>query len=454
MLLTSAFLASACDAVVSGPLQTFDGVVTDSRKPCAGALFVALRGENFDGHDYVADAIAAGATGVLASQPIKTPKNVALFIVEDTLVALQRMAKAHRARFTGSVVAITGSNGKTSTKQMTASVLCAHFGEDAVLSTVGSLNNHIGVPLTLLRLTETHRVAVVEMGMNHFDELSLLTALATPDIAAITNAGPAHLEGVGSLMGVAKAKGEIFEGLKPDGVAVINADDEFAAYWRVVARNFKQTLFGFSLNATMRGEITQADSFAIHYSADSQPMTVSMALPGRHNQMNALAVASIAKALNVSTASLKLGLESATNVAGRLTQYKLGQRVTLIDDSYNANPASMRAAAAILCAATPPRILVLGDMAELGDGAINLHRELASFFASQPIDHIFTHGAQFGAVNAAFAGKAKHFDQINDLNDAALRACAGGATLLAKGANSMRMGRVIAYLKEKLKETA
>ncbi|MGL5001560.1 MAG: UDP-N-acetylmuramoyl-tripeptide--D-alanyl-D-alanine ligase, partial [Casimicrobium sp.] len=340
MRLTSEFLAYACAARVIGPAQMFDAVVTDSRKPCPRALFVALKGESFDGHDYVAKAIEAGATGVLVSRDVVAPPHVVVLRVDDTLRALQYMAKAHRERFSGRIVAITGSNGKTSTKQMTASVMRAAFGDAAVLATEGSLNNHIGVPLTLLRLNEAHKIGVIEMGMNHFHELSLLTSLAMPDVAAITNAGPAHLEGVGSLLGVAKAKGEIFEGLQGNGIAVINADDEFAAYWRVIARDVKQSLFGFSKSASMRGDIGANGEFTIAYDAGKPPISIAMSLPGRHNQMNALAVAAIAKTLNVPSDALKRGLETARNVVGRLTKVSLADDVTAIDDSYNANPAS------------------------------------------------------------------------------------------------------------------
>ncbi len=453
MQLTSEFLANACGATLTGSARTFDSVVTDSRKSCVGGLFVALTGENFNGHDFVSQAIAAGAQGVLVSADVEVAADITVLRVEDTLLALQAMAKAHRARFAGRVVGITGSNGKTTTKQLTASVLRAHFGESAVLATEGSLNNHFGVPLTLLRLTAEHRAAVIEMGMNHFDEISLLTKIARPHIAVVTNAGPAHLEGVGSLMGVAKAKGEIFEGLADDGVAIINADDEYNAYWRVVARDHRQIEFGSSARAHVTANLAEGKPFAITWRDNHEAVAIALPLPGQHNRMNALAVAAVARALSIPTSALKAGLESASNVSGRLTQVFLPRGVTVFDDSYNANPASMRAAASVLCQSPRERILVLGDMAELGDESLALHRQLASHVAALPIDRVLTCGAKFASVNDAFNGKAMCYSDTTSLSDALIATVDAGSTILVKGANSMQMWRVVEALRANLKET-
>jgi UDP-N-acetylmuramoyl-tripeptide--D-alanyl-D-alanine ligase len=452
MLLTSTFLAAACGAQVSGPQRTFDSVVTDSRMSCEGGLFVALRGENFDGNQYVAQAIAAGARGVLVSSKVTLNSDVCVLTVDDTLLALQAMARAHRARFTGHVVGITGSNGKTTTKQLAASVLRAHFGESTVLATEGSLNNHFGVPLTLLRLTAQHRAAVIEMGMNHFNEISLLTRIAQPHVAVITNAAPAHLEGVGSMMGVAKAKGEIFEGLVPSGVAVINADDEYNAYWRVVAREFTQYEFGVASRGHVTGVLDTSAPFEIVWRGTDHPVVVNLPLRGTHNRMNALAVAAVARALDIPNSALKQGLESANNVAGRLTELTLGSGVTVLDDSYNANPASMRAAAHVLCDAPSPRVLVLGDMAELGANSAALHRQLAVYIAALPIDRVLTCGAKFAAVNDAFEGKATSFTDVASLGAELGASATAGTTILVKGANSMQMWRVLDALRMKMKE--
>lgn len=452
MQLTSRFIANATAARVSGAEQTFQSVVTDSRKPCSRGVFVALRGENFDGNDYVSNAIASGATGVVVSRDVDVPGHVTVFRVDDTLLALQALGRAQRDRFQGHVIGITGSNGKTTTKQMTASVMSAHFGADAVLSTEGSLNNHFGVPLTLLRLTEAHKVAVIEMGMNHFGEISLLTKIARPHVAVITNAGPAHLEGVGSLMGVAKAKGEIFEGLENGGVAVINADDEYNAYWRVTARDFKQIEFGTSARAQTYGVSSSDDTLRIGYRDSGETVDVHLPLPGKHNQMNALAVASVARALSVPMSAVKAGLETARNVVGRLTAMSLPSGTRVYDDSYNANPASIRAAADVLCSNPAPRYLVLGDMAELGDDAIALHRSLAQHLGALPIDGVFTCGRKFAEVNDAFAGRAKAFVDHDALASALLPLCTPKATVLVKGANSMQMWKVIRALEAMMKD--
>jgi UDP-N-acetylmuramoyl-tripeptide--D-alanyl-D-alanine ligase len=453
MLLTSEFVAQACDARMSGPAQTFASVVTDSRKPCVGGLFVALRGDTFDGNDFVDKAVAAGATGVLVSKDISLPATTTTFRVEDTLLSLQALGAAQRARFSGQIVGITGSNGKTTTKQMTASVLRAHYGDDAVLATEGSLNNHFGVPLTLLRLTAQHKAAVIEMGMNHFDEISLLTKIARPHVAAITNAGPAHLEGVGSLMGVAKAKGEIFEGLDPNGTAIINADDEYNAYWRVVARDFKQIEFGSAARAHVRGNVRDGGALTIIEVAANASIDVALPMPGAHNRMNALAVAAIARALGISSNAVKTGLESASNVVGRLTRITLPNGTQVYDDSYNANPASIRAAVDVLCSELAPRYLVLGDMAELGEDTIELHRALAQHLARLPIDRVFTCGAKFAQVNEAFVGKASNFADHATLAQALEPLCTANATVLVKGANSMQMWEVIRALESKKKES-
>ncbi len=452
MQLTSEFIAQSSGAHVVGAARVFSSVVTDSRKSCANGLFVALKGDTFDGNDYVAQAIESGATGVLVSRAVSAPSHVSVFRVDDTLLALQAVARAQRQRFSGRVVGITGSNGKTTTKQMTASVLRAHFGGDAVLATEGSLNNHFGVPLTLLRLTEQHRAAVIEMGMNHFDEISLLTRIARPHVAVITNAAPAHLEGVGTLLGVAKAKGEIFDGLEPGGVAVINADDEYNAYWRVAAREFTQIEFGASPRAQVRGNIASAGELDIEFANSDQRIAVSLPMPGIHNRMNALAVAAVGKALGLSMKEIKTGLESSSNVAGRLTTLRLPNGMLVYDDSYNANPGSMRAAANVLCSDPAPRFLVLGDMAELGDNAVDLHRSLARDIATLPIERVLTCGEKFAAVNDGFAGLATNYADVEALSKALYPLCRADAVMLVKGSNSMQMGRVIGLVASMMKE--
>lgn len=442
----SAFLAEACSAQISGPAQNFASVSTDGRTVRPGALYVALSGENFDGHRFVTQAIAAGATGVLVSQSVECDGNVTVLQVTDTLKALQDMAHASRLAFDGPVVAVTGSNGKTTTKEMIASVLREQYGADAVLATVGNLNNHIGVPLTLLARKPSHRVAVIEMGMNHFGEIELLTKLAEPTIAVITNAGPAHLEGVGSMEGVAEAKGEIFAGLRDNGAAVINADDAFAPYWQVLTRTRKRINFGLNSKAIVNGQYTPPHH--LHIQIDAVHCVVHLPQEGAHNAANALAAVAVGHALALPMETIQLGLESAGNVGGRLTKRPFVNGTTLIDDSYNANPASMLAAAQVLLAHASPRILVVGDMGELGDLSVRLHEELVRDFQQLDLDDVFTLGSRMRQAARSLGVDGQSFDDVESLADNLFPRLTPGATLLVKGSRSMAMERVIEKLEK------
>ena len=443
----SDFLASACAAKVSGPTQQFTSVSTDSRTLQPGALYVALRGESFDGHRFVAQAIRAGAIGVLVSQPVESSAEITVMQVANTLIALQQMAHASRLTFDGPVIAVTGSNGKTTTKEMIAAVLRAHYGAGAVLATTGNLNNHIGVPLTLLARKPSHKVAVIEMGMNHLGEIALLSHLAEPTIAVITNAAPAHLEGVGSLVGVAEAKGEIFDGIRADGVAVLNADDYFLPYWQVLNRERAVTTFGIASAANVTGK-PGISSGQMVLNSIASPSTVEVQLPveGEHNVSNALAAVAVARTLGIPDATVKRGLEATVNVAGRLTSRPFINGTTLIDDSYNANPASMRAAAQVLVAHAAPRYLVLGDMGELGSTTEQLHESLARDLSQLPLDGVFTLGPKMKRVAPIFGSQCQAFDDIDPLAQSLFPRLTKGATLLVKGSRSMATERVIKKL--------
>ena len=441
---SSAFLAEACAAKISGPARNFASVSTDSRTVQAGALYVALSGENFDGHRFVVQAIAAGASGVLVSQPVECNSSITVLQVSDTLKALQDMAHASRLAFDGPVVAVTGSNGKTTTKEMIASVLREQYGADAVLATVGNLNNHIGVPLTLLARKPSHRVAVIEMGMNHFGEIAMLTKLAEPTIAVITNAGPAHLEGVGSIEGVAEAKGEIFAGLRGEGVAVINADDAFAAYWQVLTRTRERVSFGLNSKAIVSGQFTQPNRLNIQI--DSAQCAIELRQEGAHNAANALAAAAVGHALSIPMVTIQRGLESAGNMRGRLTTRPFVNGTTLIDDSYNANPASMRAAAHVLLSHASPRILVVGDMGELGELSDQLHEELVRDIQQLYFDDVFTLGSRMKQAARTVGIAGQSFEDLESLADSLFPSLTPGATLLVKGSRSMDMERVIEKL--------
>ena len=445
----SDFLAKASGARVSGPTQQFTSVSTDTRSLQPGALYVALHGENFDGNRFVEQAVKAGATGILVSQLVDTSAQITVMHVADTLIALQQMAHASRLEFDGPVIAVTGSNGKTTTKEMIAAVLRAHYGADAVLATTGNLNNHIGVPLTLLARKSTHKVAVIEMGMNHFGEIELLTRLTEPTIALITNAAPAHLEGVGSLAGVAEAKGEIFAGLRTSGVAVLNADDYFLPYWQVLNRERAIATFGIAITATVSGK-SGASTGQMLLNSNGNLGIVEIRLPveGEHNVSNALAAATAARTLGIPDSTIKRGLEATVNVSGRLTSRPFINGTTLIDDSYNANPASMRAAAQVLMSHAAPRILVVGDMGELGELSERLHEELVRSIQQFDFDDVFTLGRLMKKATETLGVAGQSFEDVDLLADSLFPSLTPGATLLVKGSRSMATERVIKKLEQ------
>jgi len=442
---SSAFVVRSTAGVLHGAGHEFGSVSVDSRTLEAGALYVALIGERHDGHDFAAAAVERGATGVLTARRLSLPAGVCQIVVPDTLVALQALAAAHRARFAGPVVAITGSNGKTTTKGFAAGMFAAAYGEDAVLATRGNLNNHIGVPLTLLELRPRHRVAVVEMGMNHFGEIALLTGLARPQAALITNAGPAHLEGVGSLAGVAKAKGEIFEGLQPDGMAILNRDDAFYAYWHVIARDHRQISFGFGAEAQVRGRILPNGE--LEATTPRGVFSLRLPLPGQHNALNALAVIAVGEAFALDHDAIARGIAGARVAAGRLERLALAGGLLVIDDSYNANPASMLASIALLAAEPAPRFLVLGDMAELGAHTKAGHRSVAEAALASDIEFVLTCGPLMRNAFTDAAGRpgtvVAHFASHEALTTALLPLVRAGGTVLVKGSRSSAMERVV-----------
>jgi UDP-N-acetylmuramoyl-tripeptide--D-alanyl-D-alanine ligase len=452
----SDFLAKACNASVIGPSVTFSSVSIDTRTVTAGALFVALRGETFDGHHFIEQAIVAGALGVVVSKPVALPSHIMVITVPDTLAALQQMGHAARMAFSGPVIAVTGSNGKTTTKQFIASVLQQHYGSSAVLATQGNLNNHIGVPLTLLRLRKTHEVAVIEMGMNHFNEIAMLSELTQPTIAVITNAGPAHLEGVGSIEGVAAAKGEIFNGLRAGGTAILNADDYFLPYWQVLSRTYALVTFALNQTADITGAYEASGAtLNLALSPTAAPCAIQLPFAGEHNARNALAAAAVAHVLGVSTHEISVGLECASNLGGRLARRTLANGVTLIDDSYNANPASMRAAAQVLLAEPGPKIMVIGDMAEIGPRSDGMHQALLADFSRQPFAIVLTLGERMQRAALALAISSDRIVSFTDIDALAseLKArLSPGTAMLVKGSRSMAMERVIEKLEPTYKE--
>jgi UDP-N-acetylmuramoyl-tripeptide--D-alanyl-D-alanine ligase len=442
--------AQAIGAMQAGPNQTFTGVTTDSRGVQPGELFVALRGERFDGHAFVDAALDAGAVAALVEQAdAVTRANASLILVRDTRQSLGRLAAFWRARFTMPLVAVTGSNGKTTVKDMIAAVLRAAAGDAAVLATSGNLNNDIGVPLVLLRLREQHRYAVIEMGMNHLGEISYLTRLASPTVAVVNNAGVAHIGELGSRDAIARAKGEIYEGLGENGVALINADDEFAPFWRSLIRGRRVIDFGIDRPAAVSAqcELSAAGSLVSLRTPESE-YVVRLQVPGLHNVRNALAAAAVAYAMNIPPERVAAGLAGYGGTKGRLQRKRARGGATLIDDTYNANPDSVKAAIAVLAACPGRRVLVLGDMGELGTEGVTLHAEVGERARQAGIDRLLTLGELSQAAAQAFGLGATHFRELDALCSALEELITGDAaaaeiTVLIKGSRFMRMERVV-----------
>jgi UDP-N-acetylmuramoyl-tripeptide--D-alanyl-D-alanine ligase len=427
-----------------GPGASFDGVTTDSRQVMHGDLFVALEGERFDGHDFVDQALELGAVAAMVSEPerVKHP-HARLIIVDDTRIGLGQLASRWRARFRIQLLAITGSNGKTSVKEMAAGCLRAAAGDDAVLATAGNLNNDIGVPLMLLRLRSHHRYAVIEMGMNHLGEIAYLTRLAAPTVALVTNAGTAHIGELGSREAIAQAKGEIYQGLGENGIALINADDGFAGYWRSLTAGRRVVDFGLDQPAEVRGQWEAADGGSlITVTTAASSYRARLHVPGVHNVRNALAACAAAHALRIPWRAVARGLAEFEGAKGRLQSKPCRGGGVLIDDTYNANPDSARAAIAVLAAAAGTRILVLGDMGELGAEGRTLHEAVGSAAREAGIDRMLTLGELSEAAATAFGAGARHFHDVDELC-AALEGMLGrDVTVLVKGSRFMRMERV------------
>jgi len=459
MLLSQA--AQALNGRMVGEDVRFAAVSSDSRKLTQGDLFVALRGENFDGYEFVAQAAQAGAAASMvnadscqAHPSVRAPGS-SFLLVTDTRLALGQLAAYWRRQFDIPLVAITGSNGKTTVKEMLACILSEAAGRsDAVLATKGNLNNDIGMPLTLLRLNSTHRYAVIEMGMNHLGEIDYLTRIAAPDVALINNASGAHLEGLGSVKVVAQAKGEIFAGLKPHGTAVINADDEYAPLWRELAGVNQLLEFGLNPQADVCGTWHPNGGHPHGYGLQLEVTTpqgifaVELQVPGIHNARNALAATAAAIALNVPLEKIAAGLEKFSGVAGRLQRKAARHGASLIDDTYNANPASMRAAISVLAQAGGKRVLVLGDMGELGGDAAVFHAEIGNEARRAGIEKLYALGTLSHYAVSEFGSGARHFERIEDLQDALEKELDKNTTVLVKGSRFMKMERVVNHFEE------
>ncbi len=442
-------LLSQLALVIPGAKLTGDAeisnVSTDSRKAGAGALFVALRGEHFDAHDFLAQVAQGGAAGVVA-EALPQGWTLPALVVPNTLVALGLIANFWRRQFAIPVIGVTGSNGKTTVKEMISAILAAAYGDDGRLATRGNLNNEIGVPLTLFRLDATDRAAVIEMGMNHPGEIARLAAIAAPTVGMVNNAQREHQEFMHTVEAVALENGAVLAALAGDGVAVFPGDDIYTPLWRKLAGTRRTLTFGLDARADVHCA-WQANDFGsdMTVSAAGQNFTIKLAAAGLHNVRNALAAITCALAAGIEIDAIVRGLTTFAPVAGRL-QKKSGVRgASIIDDSYNANPDSVRAAIDVLAQAPAPRILVLGDMGEVGSQGQQFHEEIGAYAASCGITTVLATGE---LARHLVPSGARHFVQLDDLL-AALDielANAAQATVLVKGSRFMKMERVVAHL--------
>jgi UDP-N-acetylmuramoyl-tripeptide--D-alanyl-D-alanine ligase len=456
----------------------FDGVSTDTRTVGSGQLFVALRGEVFDAHDFLQQVVDKGVVAVVVE---KLPEGWTLpaIVVPDTLLALGRIANYWRGQFTIPVIGVTGSNGKTTVKEMIAAILAAAHGEEGRLATRGNLNNEIGVPLTLFRLDAAHRSAVVEMGMNHPGEIGRLAAIAAPTIGLVNNAQREHQEFMHTVEAVARENGSVLAALPQDGVAVFPHGDEFTPVWQEmsagrrvltfgldpaanVSCSYSAGDFGAELAVTIRPAAAAASAAAANAAAagqgaagatgaaasfaapDAVPrhFSVSLQAAGEHNVRNALAAIACTYAAGIDTSTIRTGLEAFAPVSGRLQKKQAASGALLIDDTYNANPDSVRAAIDVLAKAKAPRVLILGDMGEVGTQGKEFHEEVAAYAAGKGIEHVLA----TGELAAHMAPHARHYKEFDELLKAASAAATPDATVLIKGSRFMKMERVVQHL--------
>lgn len=442
---TLSFATEAVEGELHGSDRRFDGVSTDTRSITEGELFVALTGPNFDGNAFVGEAKSKGATAALVSRRVDV--DLPQIEVADTRIALGRLAAAWRDQHDVTVIGVTGSNGKTTLKELIAACLSS---VDKTLATEGNLNNDIGVPLMMFRIDETHHFVVLEMGANHAGEIAYLTGLAKPNVVTITNAAAAHLEGFGSIKGVAHAKGEIFEGTPRPDVAVLNADDDYYTYWSTLVEDVDALSFGYENEADISATSIEAQDgqtrFTLHLPESS--IDVTLPLAGLHNVRNACAAAAIATALGVPPEKIREALESVEAVSGRLAPLHGLNGSVLYDDSYNANPLSVNAAAEFLGSLPGETWFVLGDMFELGDEAQSMHSEVGNAIRDAGVDRLFTLGDLSAYASSAFGEGGQAYAAIEPLLADLCAAIHGNVNVLVKGSRGMHMERVVDALRE------
>jgi UDP-N-acetylmuramoyl-tripeptide--D-alanyl-D-alanine ligase len=453
-------VAQALDATLYGDDVMLYGVSKDTRDIHEGDLYVALKGERFDGHQFVVDATAAGAVAALVSERLENESSELPQVqVADTQLALGQLAAYWRQNWgqqnTNRMVGITGSNGKTSVKEMCSKILCDYAGAELVLATQGNLNNEIGLPMTLLELREQHQFAVIEMGANHVGEIDYLSNIAKPDVALVNNVGPAHLEGFGSLQNIAKAKAEIYNGLSEDGVAIINFDDEFSAYWqdccsaistigKVITFSMKDAsadVYAKQLDDNCYQLILQGCCVEEHA---EQCAELRLQVPGKHNVMNALAATAATYSLGIPLSSIAASLSAFENIKGRLTAITAVQGYQVIDDTYNANPLSVSAAIDVLADMPAEQtVLVLGDMAELGEDAERLHSLMGEKAKDAGIQRLYATGKFSVNTVRAFGENGFYFEDKEQLISDLQKTLTGSEVVLIKGSRSAAMEEVV-----------
>lgn len=439
--------------LINGDVQ-FERLSTDTRKISAGVVFLALKGVRFDAHEFAAQAVEAGAVGLVVERAL--PLNVPQLIVSDSRIALGRIAEYNRTFFNKPVFAVTGSSGKTTVKEMLATVLS---GQGDVLATKGNLNNDIGVPLTLLEITSQHDFAVIEMGASGPGEIAYSVDLAHPDVALVNNAMGAHLEGFGSLQGVVEAKGEIYDGLGPLGVAVINLDDPNAGQWLARTEGKERLTFGLEnadadVNAIqLFQQANGCYGFTVRYQQESAEVRLNVM--GRHNVANALAATCMILAAGLPLSLAASGLERACAVKGRLYSRTAHGGATIIDDTYNANPGSMKAAINVLCDLEGERWLVVGDMGELGADELAEHREIGVYAAQHGVSHLYAVGRLSAECVSGYLGAGgqdgQHFASQAELLAQLKPQVKQGVVVLVKGSRSAAMDKVVSGLTEEVK---
>ncbi|HEY9030613.1 MAG TPA: UDP-N-acetylmuramoyl-tripeptide--D-alanyl-D-alanine ligase [Kangiella sp.] len=438
-------IAEVTQGQLQGADKNISKVVTDSRVDCREALFIALKGENFDGHKFVENAKAQGAKALLVDHSVTT--DLPQVIVADTEKALGAIAGYVRDQVNPLVIGITGSAGKTTVKEMVASILRE---KGNVLATQGNFNNHIGVPLTLLRLKEIDQYAVIEMGANHRGEIAYCASIAKPDISVINNVEAAHIEGFGSVEGVAKAKSEIYQALSNDGTAVINLDSAFSEQWLetfaalqkiTVSRHKDANFVADNCQTQDNGNVT----FTMQHTQDgsSQSISVQLPIPGMHNVSNALVAAALASAAGADMEMIKVGLETMVSVKGRLNQFKAANGALIIDDTYNASVASVKAAIDYLASLSGTKVLILGDMAELGDESAQYHREVGEYAKEKNINQLLVNGQWVKYSAEAFGDNAQWFENKEFLVSHLMSVIQSDYKILVKGSRSAQMEQVV-----------